>query len=132
MQKKSIKTINLKINTSTEEMILNKFKKLGIYHGQNIRELFIVLMKQYNLTHDISRNVKLVTEPELLREAAKKGLNTNKALLIKHRNHGNLDGMWWGNPDGRVVYDLVPVLKFFRGRQGKGAGTWLNRKNAVN
>lgn len=125
--KQAVKTFSLKMFTQKEEQLFTKFQKAAVFNGKNPRSVILALVEDWTKENNSTR--KLVTETELLDELKENGLKTNKALLIKHRRQGNIDGMWFTNEDGRIVYDLKPVLKFFRGRQGRGAGSWLNRRS---
>lgn len=124
--KQAKRTFNLKMFTSKEEELFTKFQKVAIFNGHTPREVLLSLVDDY--LRSSSPSIRLATETEVLEEAQRQGLKTNKALLIKHRTQGNLEGWWYTNDDGRVVYHLTPVIKFLKSRRGRGAGTWLQRR----
>jgi hypothetical protein len=124
--KQAVRTFNLKMFNSKEEERFTKFQKVATYNGFTPRDVLLSLVDDY--LRESTPGIKLATESEVLEEAKRQGLKTNKALLIKHRTAGNLKGMWFSNDDGRIVYNLTPVIKFLKGRKGRGSGTWLNRR----
>jgi hypothetical protein len=125
--KQPIKTYNLKMLTPKEVQIFSDFKKLTTYKGLATREALLQLVAGFIEIQKVKP--KLLTETEMLTLAKAKGLGTTKAILIKHRVKGNLDGFWHSDSDGRIVYEMAPVLKFLKGRSGRGSGGWLNRTN---
>lgn len=127
--KGSIKTYNLKLQTQKEGQLFNDFKKVTTYHGMTTRDALMKLIAGY--TKEARVKVQLATETEVLAAAKAKGLNTTKAILIKHRIRGNLDGFWRADADGRIVYEVKPVLAFLKKRSGRGSGGWLNRTNGA-
>jgi len=120
------KTFNLKMFTDPEVQLFTKFQRIAIYHQETPREVLLEMVRTYVQSHRVKP--RLAFEGEVIAAAHKKGLKTNKALLIKYRTDGNLDGMWRANDDGRIVYELDPVLKFLQNRQGPG-GTWREKRN---
>lgn len=124
-KKQTVKTFVLKTYTPLERKTLQDFIRNSIYLGQSARENLINMMRGFNDAEDIKE--KIATESEMLEYLKKAGLKTTKQVLIKHRQQGHLDGMFNLNGQKRVVYRVLPVVKFFKRRQGKGSGGWLNR-----
>jgi hypothetical protein len=122
-----IKTYNLKLRSPKESKLFNDFKKVTTYKGLATREALLKLITSYLSVNRVKP--KLATETEVLAAARAKGLSTTKAILIKHRVKGNLNGLWYSDTDDRIVYELVPVLAFLKKRSGRGSGGWLNRTN---
>lgn len=128
------KTFPLRMRTTPEVELFTKFQKIVTYQRETARETLLEFVREYvkaNTPRDENgKPIKLASETEVLEAAKKANLDTNKALLIKHRIQGNIDGFWRSNDDGRIVYELEPVIKFLKGRRGKGSGGWLNRADA--
>lgn len=122
-EKQSIRTFKVLILSPRESADLDAFQRVAIACGESPRALTLKLQNEWAKKNKKKGRI-LAYESEVLEAAAKEGLKTNKATIIKYRTGGyltrpngnRLENLWWTNEDGRIVYDLRATLAFLRRR----------------